>query len=123
MILILSHGNATVERGFSINAHCLVENQHEQSLVAQRSIYDAIEHAGGVEKMEITSELIHAYKNASSLYRESLKRAREKDKQNEDEENVKKRKKLEIRVLEEKKAEHLSELARLTAEIENKIRK
>ena len=75
MILILSHGNATVERGFSINAHCLVENQHEQSLVAQRSIYDAIEHAGEVEKMEITFELIHAYKNAiENLLREPGKK-------------------------------------------------
>ena len=51
----------------------------------------------------------------------SLKRAKEKDKQNE--ENIKKRKKLEIRVSEQKKAEHLLKLARLTAEIENKIRK
>ncbi|CAN7939964.1 unnamed protein product, partial [Ixodes hexagonus] len=47
MILSLSHGNASVERGFSINKDCLVENQKEQSLVAQRIVYDAVSLAGG----------------------------------------------------------------------------
>ena len=77
MILILSHGNATVERGYSVKLQCLVENQHEASLVAQRGIYDAIAQAGGIENIEITPKLIHAYKNASSFYPENLKRTRE----------------------------------------------
>ena len=89
MILILSHGNATVERGFSVNAQCLVENQHEASLVAQREIYDAIAQTGGLENIEITPKLIHAYKNASSFYRENLKRTREENKKQEDAENLK----------------------------------
>ncbi|KAJ8889613.1 hypothetical protein PR048_009113 [Dryococelus australis] len=46
-LLILSHGNAA-------NADCLVENQTEEILVAQRVIYNAIIHAGGVENIKIT---------------------------------------------------------------------
>jgi hypothetical protein len=36
MVLILSHGNATVESGFSVNKQLLVENLEEQSLVNLR---------------------------------------------------------------------------------------
>lgn len=37
LLLCLSHGNAAVERGFSVNKECLVENLKEDSLVAQSS--------------------------------------------------------------------------------------
>ena len=36
LVCILSHGNATVESGFSISSDVLVENLLEKSLVAQR---------------------------------------------------------------------------------------
>ena len=35
IILILSHGQAQVERGFSENSELLVENLHTESLIAQ----------------------------------------------------------------------------------------
>ena len=38
VLLVLSHGQASVERGFSINKEMIVENQKEMSLVAQRLI-------------------------------------------------------------------------------------
>ena len=41
-LLLLSHGQATVERGFSVNKEMIVENQQEQSLVARRVIKDHI---------------------------------------------------------------------------------
>jgi len=34
MLLVLSHGQATIERGFWINKQVIVENQHVESLVA-----------------------------------------------------------------------------------------
>ena len=37
--LILSHGNAIVERGFSVNAECLVENQLDKSLISGAKTY------------------------------------------------------------------------------------
>ena len=40
MLMILSHGQATVERGFSGNGKLLVENVHTESLIAQRHIHD-----------------------------------------------------------------------------------
>ena len=40
LLLCLSHGQASVERGFSVNSNLLVENMHEDSLIAQRISHD-----------------------------------------------------------------------------------
>ena len=40
MILCLNHGQAAVERGFSVNKNLLQVNITEASVVAQRIIYD-----------------------------------------------------------------------------------
>ena len=42
LCFILSHGNASVESGFSVSKHLLVENLLEESLVSQRVICDSI---------------------------------------------------------------------------------
>ena len=41
MIMVLSHGQATVERGFSINKEVEVENLKQENIVAQRIVCDA----------------------------------------------------------------------------------
>ena len=40
ILLILSHGQAQVEHGFSVNKNLLVENQHTTTLTAHRIIHD-----------------------------------------------------------------------------------
>lgn len=40
MLLILSHGEASVERCFSVNKEIMVENMQEESFVGQRLIQD-----------------------------------------------------------------------------------
>jgi len=46
IVLILSHGNAAVESGFSVNKELLVENMEEETIVTQRVVFDAIRVAG-----------------------------------------------------------------------------
>jgi len=46
MVLIRSHGNAAVESGFSVNKELLVENMEEETIVAQRVVFDVIRVAG-----------------------------------------------------------------------------
>ena len=58
MLLILFNGNAAVERGFSVNSNVLIENLSKESLVAQRTVYDAILDAGGIEQIEVTTEML-----------------------------------------------------------------
>ena len=58
IVLILLHGNAQVESGFSINKVIVVENLHESSIVAQHQVYNGIVHAGGVRNVEITKSMV-----------------------------------------------------------------
>ena len=51
ILLVLSHGQASVERGFSVNKEIEVENLPEHSLVAQRTICDYVEVVSGVLRL------------------------------------------------------------------------
>ena len=53
IVFILSHGNAHVESGFSVNADMLVENLKEESLS-----YDSVVASGGVLNVNITSGML-----------------------------------------------------------------
>ena len=58
LLLTLSHGQAAVERGFSINSSLLEPNLKSHSLVAQRIIYDTmIVTEMPVAKFQVTPEL------------------------------------------------------------------
>lgn len=70
--LILSHGNADLESGFSVNRECLMENQHEESLIAERQVYDSLTDASGVEKLNITKSMILAARNSHARYVEFM---------------------------------------------------
>ena len=50
MVLVLSHGQATAERGFSVNKQVLEVNMQGKSLEAQRVICDEILCRGGILK-------------------------------------------------------------------------
>lgn len=52
-LLILSHGNASLEKGFSVNRDVLVDNLTEDSLRGQSLIYDAVQDAGGIFKVDV----------------------------------------------------------------------
>ena len=54
LILILSHGQATVERGFSVDKEVEDENLKEHTLVAQRIVCDHVNSVGGVLNVELS---------------------------------------------------------------------
>ena len=89
MALLLSHGQATVERRFSVNKELVVENQQEQSLVARRVIKDHILHVKGVTDINITRAVVLAARSARSKYTHYLSQKKE---QQEKEKQDKKRK-------------------------------
>ncbi|KAK5900192.1 hypothetical protein CesoFtcFv8_009591 [Champsocephalus esox] len=83
MLLVLSHGQASVERRFSINKELIVENQKEASLVAQRLIVGHIRSVGGVTNVQLTKELLISVSGARQRYHSYLddqKRANAKEK-------------------------------------------
>lgn len=73
-ILCLFHGNAAVERSFSLNKECLIENLLEDSLKAQRIVYDAVSDAGGIMNVNITKKLIQSVRSASGRRIEAAKK-------------------------------------------------
>ncbi|KAK1886444.1 Zinc finger MYM-type protein 1 [Dissostichus eleginoides] len=68
-LLLLSHGQATVERGFSVNKEVETVNLLEESLEAQRLICDQVSVCGGVLKVPLTKELLASAAFARSRYR------------------------------------------------------
>lgn len=106
-VLVLSHGNASVESGFSINKQLLTENQKEQTVVALRRVYDGVLSARGPTKVSITKDLLQSVSHASRMYRDSLekqKTEREALAKDEEKERMqKKRKANEIKMLLEEK--------------------
>jgi len=82
-ILILQHGQASIERGFSVNKESIQVNQLEDSLIAQRLTYDAIKDQNLTE-IQIPKELIRSCRNSSRRYKEKLEQGKAM-KDNEDE--------------------------------------
>jgi len=68
IVLIFSHGNATVESKYSINRDMLIENLHEISLVALRTVYDGVKSKGGIESIHISQEMINYARMARTRY-------------------------------------------------------
>ena len=100
--LVLSHGQATVERGFSQNKQVTEYNQVTESIVARRAIKDHINFVGGRSKFVISDGLLKHVGIANQMYRQMLK-----DKKKEESAEGKKRKHMqdEIDQLRKKKKE------------------
>lgn len=67
ILLPLPHGNAMLERGFSVNGVLVVENLREESLIAQRLMYDSIQDLGGINKLVVSKDLILSFRNAKLM--------------------------------------------------------
>lgn len=71
-LLLLSHGQATVERGFSINKEVETCNMQEETMVSHRLICDYVSICGGLLNVPITKELLASAASARSRYRMHL---------------------------------------------------
>ncbi|XP_063750379.1 uncharacterized protein LOC134871567 isoform X2 [Eleginops maclovinus] len=77
-LLILSHGQATVERGFSINKEVESDNLHEDTVVTRRLVCDYIIQHGGVTKVPLSKPLLTSVARARTRYRIHLENERKK---------------------------------------------
>lgn len=73
-VLVISHGNATVESGFSVNKALLIENLQEKSVVALRTVYDSVADVGGLLNVDVSKRMILSARNAHSYYQEELEK-------------------------------------------------
>ena len=65
---ILSHGQATIERGFNINKEVVVENLAKESIRCQRVVYDFLKGVEKLNEVNIPRELIVSCKYAHKRY-------------------------------------------------------
>lgn len=121
MICCISHGNANIERGFSINAECLFENMREESVIARRQVYDAVLYEGGIDNLQISKDLLLSARNAHSRYVEYLERYRQQASIAEQEVLTKRRKTLEAKELEVKRIRILENAQKEANALEEQI--
>ena len=77
MIFSLQHGQAFVERGFSINNDILKPNMVERTIIAQRTVYDAVssklsDDPKAVQNIVVAKEMLRHCNAAKMRYRNFL---------------------------------------------------
>ena len=115
-ICVLSHGQAAVERGFNVNKETIVLNQVEDSLIAQRRVFDAIRDVEDLSDVQISKKMLVTYRGASRRRKEFLARLKEKESEQEKKKKAAKRALDQIRTKE-------GEMERLKEELETKMRR
>ena len=84
LVLVLSHGNASVEGGFSVKKELLIENMLEETVVAQRVVYEATLTAGmDVKNVHVNAKMIAMVRQSHAAYKAGLlaKQQKENEKQ------------------------------------------
>jgi hypothetical protein len=76
-LLLLSHGQASIERGFSVNKYTSVDNLSPQNLVSLRLIKDHIRSVGGLKNVEVSNEMINSGLGARQRYEADLNSKRD----------------------------------------------
>ena len=85
MVLTLSHGQAGVERGFSINKNLITTNMPEKTIIAQRLVCDSIANVLGKDSLEIfqiDKQLLTFVRNSHAKYNQYLKENKNVAKEN-----------------------------------------
>jgi hypothetical protein len=121
LVLTLSHGNASVESGFSVNADMLVENLQEESLVAQRTVYDSVQASGGWKDVQIDKSLLQFVRGAHRRYQEALECKRKAASEENKKAATKRRATEEIKALMEKKKKFAASAAQESHKLDMQI--
>ena len=79
----MSHGQATVERAFSINKELYEQNLKEKSFISQRIVTDHVNAAGGAQRVPVTKKLLASVSSARSRYMQYLEEEKQKQKTHE----------------------------------------
>lgn len=118
----MSHENALLERGFSVNKEIIVPNLKEENLVAQRLVYDDIQLKGRILEVDFNKKLLSYVRNSHKKYEEYLKNKKKKQAENEEQKKEEHRKQLRIKELEEKKKVMEQNFLNERADIERELR-
>ncbi|GBL83019.1 hypothetical protein AVEN_165255-1 [Araneus ventricosus] len=86
ILVILSHGEATEEQGFSVNKSLEVENLKEDSYIAHRLIFEKVNNSNDVHSTNVTKEMRRFVSSSRQKYilhlEEQLKIENQKNSEN-----------------------------------------
>jgi hypothetical protein len=121
LVLVLSHKNASVERGFSASTKLLIENMFEETVVAQRVVCDAILTSGmDVKNIHVNPKMLASVRQSHAAYKAGLLAKQQKENKKQLKVEEKKRKSL-ISSLQLQKKIEMQEMRAETTEIDNQI--
>ena len=69
MMMLLSHGQADIERGFSINTEVVCDNMDESTIIAYRRAYDGVRDMEcEVHKIPISAKMMASCRHSRQRY-------------------------------------------------------
>jgi len=68
LLLVLSHGQAALEREFSVSKEVVVDNLSQRSTEARRVICDHVRFIGGLLKAPLTKDVIQSVSSSRGKY-------------------------------------------------------
>ena len=77
-LLLLSHGQASVERGFSVNKEIMIDNMHDITLVALRHNCSHVTFVWGIGYVEMTKPLVLNASLSCQRYQAHLEEVKKK---------------------------------------------
>ena len=90
LVLVLSHGQASIERGFNLNETILKVNMNEKSVIAGEIIIDHMQKNNlNPPSITITKKLIMSVKAARQRYQDALEEEKKNEKQKEQNDQLK----------------------------------
>ena len=122
-MLILSHGNATVESGFSVNSDLLVENMNEDSIVAQRVVYDELRAKGfDISSVEINQTMMRKVRSACTSCSQYFDMKKQTASEEQKRKAEKRKTEAQIKNLETQKKQKMQGLCSQTQQLNDQIR-
>ena len=121
LVLILSHGNARVESGFSINDDLLVENMKEESMIATRLVLEGVIKDGGLQNVVVTRKMMEEVDKARKRYHTNLELQREQQTAYERRKQEKRKLSAEVTAVKAAKARLTEEMKTKASELESQI--
>ena len=88
-VLVLSHGQASIERGFNVNKTILTVNMNEKSVVARKIIDQMRKNNLDPASITITKKLIMSVKAAHQRYQDTTEEEKKNEKEKEQNDQLK----------------------------------
>ena len=119
--MLLLHGDACVESGFSVDEGMLVESMSEDWVVARRMVFDSVTNKGGISTVDVNRKMLKFVNNTHSEYVKQLEKQKEQQTSVE-KKRVKKRKITnELKKVKKAKQKFIEQHKQKSAELESQI--